>query len=308
MINSAVTVALAALMTFGLFFPAPCFGKAILIDPDRQFSFAEACFKESDYPLAIDEYKRFIHFFPDDERIKEAKRGIAMSWFFEDRMDKAIHMFDEIIDDNDIDDFTIQSYFGKSRCHERLKQYGDATAALLSISEMVDSVETKDEAYYRMGWIWLQSPGWENSGKYFDKISAGNREKYKIPFLTQRLDEGPGRGKSPLAAGLLAAVPGLGHMYCGRYHDAAVSFFLNVALALSAWELFKNDNNALGSLVTLLEIGFYSGNISSAVRSAHKYNRRQKRDFIDHLKKNLKLKLSAEKDMGKAALSIKYRF
>ncbi len=305
---SAVKMAISLPMMILVLFSFSYAGEVILIDSDRQFRFAATCFKKSDYLLAIAEYKRFIHFFPGDKRVREAKYNIAMSWFFSDKMDKAIEAFNEIMDNYEIDDFTIKSYFKKSRCHERLKEYGEATVALLGLSMIADSVETRDEAYYRTGWLWLQSPSWEKSKKYFSKISGENREKYRIPSLAERLEAGPAKRKGPLAAGLLAIIPGLGHLYCERYHDAAVSFFLNVALAYSAWELFKNGNNALGCLVTLLETGFYSGNISSAITGARKYNRRQKEDFIDHLRRNLKVKLSAQKNMEGVMLSLKYRF
>ena len=47
-------------------------------------------------------------------------------------------------------------------------------------------------------------------------------------------------------------------------------------MIIAAWEAFDNDNEALGSLLTLFEIGFYTGNIYSAVNAAHKYNKKQK--------------------------------
>ena len=283
-------------------------GNLIQIDADKQFQFARSSFQNSDYSQAITEFKRFIYFFPEDTRVKEAEYTIAMSWFFQERMDKAIPAFEKIMDHGALDEFALKSYIHKSMSHERLKEYGSAALTLSNLAVIADSQEVEDEAHYRMGWIWLDSMELEKSKKYFAKISEPNREKYRLDSLSQQLEAGPGAKKSPLAAGLLSIIPGMGQLYCGRYHDALVSFFLNAALGWSAWELFENDNNALGSLVSLLEIGFYSGNISSAVTGAHKYNRRQNRHFIDRLKQNLKINLSAGQHMNDLTFSISHQF
>jgi hypothetical protein len=61
----------------------------------------------------------------------------------------------------------------------------------------------------------------------------------------------------------------------------------------AAYEAFDNDNNALGGIITLVELGFYTGNIYGAVSSAHKYNRTKTGQFIQKLRKNHKVNFSA---------------
>ncbi len=41
----------------------------IEISADRQLNYANHCFEKMDYTAAAAEYKKFIYFFPDDERI-----------------------------------------------------------------------------------------------------------------------------------------------------------------------------------------------------------------------------------------------
>ena len=101
--------------------------------------------------------------------------------------------------------------------------------------------------------------------------------------------------KSPVTAGLLSIIPGAGHFYCERRKDALVSFLLNGAMILGAFEAFENDMDAFGGIITFFELGFYSGKIYSAVSSAHKYNRDEKSNFLRYLKESTGVRISADK-------------
>jgi hypothetical protein len=91
--------------------------------------------------------------------------------------------------------------------------------------------------------------------------------------------------KSPVLSGTLAAVlPGAGHLYAERPRDALVSFLLNGSFIWAAVELFRNNNNVAGGVVAFFELGWYGGNIYSAVGSAHKYNKRIEDEFLQGLK------------------------
>jgi len=89
---------------------------------------------------------------------------------------------------------------------------------------------------------------------------------------------------------LLAIIPGAGHLYCERKKDALISFLLNGAMIYAAYEAFDHDLDVIGGIITFFELGFYSGNIYSAVNSAHKYNRNEKSKFLDYLRKKYKNK------------------
>jgi TM2 domain-containing membrane protein YozV len=96
--------------------------------------------------------------------------------------------------------------------------------------------------------------------------------------------------KSPATAGTLAAIiPGAGHLYTERPRDALVAFLLNGAFIWGAIELFRHDNYVAGGIVTFFEIGWYTGNIYSAVSSAHKYNKKKREDFLERLKEIISL-------------------
>ncbi|MEI6357230.1 MAG: hypothetical protein WCP53_09010, partial [Verrucomicrobiota bacterium] len=97
-----------------------------------------------------------------------------------------------------------------------------------------------------------------------------------------------------------------GHLYAERPRDALVAFLLNGAFIWGAAELFHHDNYVAGGIFAFFELGWYSGNIYSAVSSVHKYNRNKESDFIQKLKDNFSLALY--RDGGVPSIIISHRF
>ncbi len=112
--------------------------------------------------------------------------------------------------------------------------------------------------------------------------------------------------KNPQTAGVLAILPGLGHLYCERPKDALVAFLLNGVTIWAAVEAFDEDLQVLGGILILLEVGFYAGNIYSAVNSAHKFNRKVRNDFRRSLPDRLNLNLFTTR--GGLGLALKMDF
>jgi TM2 domain-containing membrane protein YozV len=136
-----------------------------------------------------------------------------------------------------------------------------------------------------MGWIHVESGAWPQAADAFEAIQAPNRSRFRIDELTASLAaHGDIAYKNPSLAGFLSIVPGAGQLYCRRPKDALIAFGVNTVFILAAIEAFNNELYAMGSLLTIAELGFYTGNIYNAVSSAHKYNRKQTEDFIRDLR------------------------
>jgi tetratricopeptide (TPR) repeat protein len=260
-----------------------------------QFDYAQHCFLRKDYLRAIFEYKRFIYFFSEDKKVQESLYKIGMCYFNAEHFKDAANAFQEVIERYEGTDFSIQSYFMKSRSYIELGNLSNAVANLHNLIALTDDINIRDRAYYDIGWFYLEMSwfdgAFENAQKYFSKVSANNREKYKVIELIAGL-EAAGEGgkekiprKSPAVAGLLSVLPGGGYLYCERYQDAFISFLLNTGLMLAAYESFDDGNDALGGVITFVGFGFYAGNIYGATTSAHKYNRNKVKRFIESLKK-----------------------
>lgn len=251
----------------------------------RLLGFAESLFQEGDYYRAISEYKRFIHFYPSSKRIETASFRIAESYYRARRWREAIDHFKIFTDKYPGSARINDALFLKGLSEKNLKRYEQA---LLSFEEILKraSGPVKHRAVYEIALVYVEKEDWGRAREIFSQISKDSdlhdsAGRWNSGLV--RIDELP--QKSPAVAGTMAAVlPGAGHVYTERYRDALIAFILNGAFIAAAVELFRHDNNVAGGVVTFFEIGWYTGNIYSAVSSAHKYNRRIKEEFIHKLK------------------------
>jgi len=273
----------------------PDIKSSIIISPDKQFNFAEHYFSKKDYLTAVAEYNRFIYFFPKNQKVETAMYRIGMSYYLGGHFKEAVTSFNALIDRYVDTDLSVKSYFMISEAHVKQYAFGPALINLNNLIMITHDEEVRDEAYYRIGWIYIETASWEEARCYFSKISAKNKNKYRLERLTHELNkERSIHRKDPNLAGFLSIIPGAGYLYCERYQDALIAFLLNGGLMYAAYESFDDDNNALGGVIAFVEFGFYAGNIYGAVTSAHKYNRKQTGRFIETLKNNTKINLSAD--------------
>jgi tetratricopeptide (TPR) repeat protein len=265
----------------------------IVLDPERQYQFAEQYFQRGEYYRAIGEYERFIYFFPLSDKVELARYMIGLSYLRGERYKEAIQAFNALIEEYRNTGYALKSYLGISKAYVELKRYDVALSILNNLITIAPDQEIRDKAYYKKGWVYLEMGLWEKARESFEEISPQNRERYNIKqILTELKEKRPLRRKNPTVAGLLAIVPGAGHLYSERKRDALISFLLNGAMIYAAYEAFDHDLDALGGIITLFELGFYSGNIYGAVSSAHKYNRGEKNRFLDYLKEHSKINIS----------------
>jgi TolA-binding protein len=280
----------------------------IVIKADDQFQFAETYFAKGEYYRAIGEYERFMHFFPQDPRVAMARYKIGLSYLKGARFTQAVQSFHDMIEKCEDAGLVMKSYFKMSESYVKLKQFSNALSALDGLIQKTSDLDVKDKAYYKRGWIYLEMDQWEKARASFDSISPKNRDTYRLKQLSDDMNKKESlETKNPATAGWLAVVPGAGHVYCERYRDAFIAFLLNGAMIYAAYEAFDHDNEGLGGLIAFFEIGLYSGNIYSAVNSAHKYNRKHKRDFFQYLKDHSMVEASVMRLHEGQALALSYR-
>ncbi|HUH65819.1 MAG TPA: tetratricopeptide repeat protein [Syntrophales bacterium] len=252
---------------------------------DRQFSFAESLFAEGDYYRAVTEYKRFIFFFPENKLSERCAYRIGESYYMAKRWQESRDAFTSFISRYPLSPMVIGALYMKGMSEKELKLYNEA---LMSFDQIIKSKnnEFSDKAIYQSALILTELQNWKKARETFASVpkdSPYSERAGAIASGISRLDDLP--EKSPTVAGTLAAIlPGAGHLYTERPRDALVSFLLNGAFIVGAVELFRHENYVAGGIVTFFEVGWYTGNIYSAVNSAHKYNQKVRDDFITHLK------------------------
>ncbi|GMQ79992.1 MAG: hypothetical protein BMS9Abin03_456 [Thermodesulfobacteriota bacterium] len=281
----------------------------LILNPDKQFNYAQDLFSAKDYSTAVNEYKRFIYFFSKDERVELAMYQIGMSYFHGRHFNEAVNSFKKLTDQYFETEYSVKSYFMISEAYIKLKAFNFALINLNNLITITQDKDIRDEAYYRTGWIYIETASWDKARHYFKKISTKNKNKFRLERLADELDkETLIPQKDPKLAGFLSIIPGGGYLYCERYQDALIAFLLNGGLILAAYESFDKGHGALGGLLTFAGFGFYAGNIYGAVTSAHKFNRKKTGQFIYKLKKNTRVNLSADLENKSVYLTFRFSF
>ncbi len=289
----------------------PSYGatQSLTIAADDQFEFAGAYFSSGEYYRAIGEYERFIFFFPGDPRVEKAMHRIAMSYYRGRQFTDAISSFQRLTDRYHDTELATHSHLMISECFLRSKQPAQALARLNGLLAIDDDAGTRDEVNYRIAWIYLEQGSWEMARTFLGKIGSANRTKYQVQQLHAALGEEnlPGM-KNPRLAGILSVMPGAGYAYLGRYRDAFTALLFNGGIIFASVTAFEDDNPALGGLLAFVGTGFYSGNIFGSVSGAHKHNRNRTGQFLDRLKNNTKIHLSADGRQEGVRVTLRYAF
>lgn len=317
--NIAPLLSLLILPLF--FFPASgrC-GSTITIDADMQYKYAMERFQQRDFPTAIVELNRFIHFFPEDQRIKEVTLQKGISLLNVRRYGDAIEVFQALALPWSGDAVNVESYFMLSATFSAMGRDGSAESVMQDLLLLNDDSDIEDRALYNLVWIYLERIRQDHSisqkdasqplvgvVRYIDRMAPAGKDKYKADMLRSKIiaatDTIEHNKKSPLVAGIASVIPGGGFAYCNRYHDALVAFLLNSAFVLAAVESFEDGNGALGGLIGFVGSGFYGGSIYGGISSAHKHNRAIIRNSIDNIRQNREIGTIGTHIMESTAIS-----
>lgn len=273
-------------------------GDVLTISADAQLQFARSYLEADRFADAVRELERFLHFFPDDPRRLDARYAIGWAHLQAGAPEKAIPELEAVAGQmgegpHAPSDTAVRAHFTLARAHARMNEPGRAVTALQNLVAVTENSEIRDAAFYRMGWTYLEAEAWRTARLAFGNIRPDNRDRFRLSELAEKmatLPEVP--QKSPALAGTLAAIPGAGYLYLARYQDALIAFLLNGAVGLAAWEAFDNGNEALGGLLSVVGVGFYTGNIYGSISAAHKFNQDQTRNFLERLKDQVGVGLS----------------
>ncbi len=277
------------------------FTPAAFAEPDL-LSFADSLAAEADHYRAITEYKRFLHYHPEDPRVAYAQLEIAQNLLAGQRWEQADSALEK----------TWKLYPDSPEASAARRLYADSAYARgayemarhryreLKANQMP---QDNPELDYKIGLSELQLNEIDNARNSFARTpSPLNRQLQLSIDDYQQLPQ-----KSPRLAGALSAIlPGAGQLYTERPRQTAVAFALNAAFIYAAVEAWNNENYAVSGIVSLFEIGWYGGNIYNAMNNAQKYNRRQKHEFLERFQRKFGISLGWQQDHPQ--LQALYRF
>ena len=280
------------------------------IEEELQLGLADEFFKDGDYYRAVTEYKRFLFFFPQSDRVEEALSRIAKSYFNGKKWDEAVTACDEWLKKFPASSRANEAYLLKGLALSEEKELSQARFFFRKAQERSPGTTLADEAQFQIARTYVKEEKWREAAEEFRKIEKTAKLYPKGEYWAKgldRMDQVP--HKSPVAAGILAAVlPGAGHVYSERYRDAAIDFLLNGAFIWGMIASFQQNNNVVGGILTFFELGWYSGNIYSAVSSVHKYNKKVREQYLEELEKGSDLAVGISFQGESPVLFLRYVF
>ena len=304
--NKCLLIPLSLFFLF-LLHPASALSVQITIDSEEQYQFARKTMEKGEYLRAVGEFERFIHFFPDDERIPQAQYLIGFCYLKAKEYALARKALENVYRSYSDRPVAGKALFLMGESYYRQGLQKEAQEYFKKVIETYPHLEVKHDAQYRLAWSRMKADQWRDASETFKRVEKGSPLYPNSQDLAELSLKGEALPyKKPATAGVLAIIPGLGHLYCERPKDALVAFLLNGLTAWAAIEAFDEDLQVLGSLLLLLEVGWYAGNIYSAVNSAHKYNRKVRNDFRRNLPDRLNLNLYTTR--GGLGLALKMDF
>lgn len=247
---------------------------------EAQFAFANHLLQHQDHFRAITEFKRYLFLYPSGAKADESNYLLGEALFQTKSYHEALNHWEGVLMQNPNTPFKEEIQFKIGKTLWDLGREDEALLRWEKIAQEGISSSLKPAAARAVLWGLIKQKRYDQARlklKIFS-LSAAEKEAHESFFL--KAEALP--LKSPITAGTLAAIlPGAGHWYLDRYQDALIAFSINGLFAWAAVSSFQQGNNGLGVLLSFIELAWYSGNIYSAVNTAHKINRKQESDFLE---------------------------
>jgi tetratricopeptide (TPR) repeat protein len=282
-----------AIMAACMLSTASVWASPLVIDPQQQLQYADRLYAEGQFSRAAEEYDRYAFFFPESPLHRTTLLKAAQAFLQAGDPSNALKRFNDLTSQVPPDPVAVDAHFLAAECHVRMGNPNLAVVEMQNLITRTAERTLRDSAYLRIAWVHIDQMDWNGARYALQRISPEGRSRHEVEALETELartDEIP--RKSPALAGTLSILPGAGQLYCGRYEDALAALVVNSGLFLAAYESFDNDLDALGALLTIAGLGFYTANIYGAVTDAHKYNQARRQDFVGRLRQQVQIRPS----------------
>jgi len=268
--------------------PAPVFVTPPAAAETMQF--ADHLFLDGDWYRSITEYRRFL--FQVKGRGSQAPRAalaIGEALMRGEQWDAAGRQLDGVAQRTSAPRQRWTALFGSGRAYllDQRPELAKPRLRLLAEDENVP-VALRSEAKWLLAWGHFDAGEIDEAFKYFSEIAeAGGTHAESASGAAQALlTRDDIDTKDPLIAGALSIIPGFGHFYLGRWGIGVTSLAWNglfLAAAIHAW---LTGAWGVALVLTLFELGWYSGGIFGAVAGAVRYNRDAERNWRDEILSN----------------------
>lgn len=247
--------------------------------------FADHLFLDGDWYRAISEYRRFL--FEVKGAHPEAPRAalaIGEALLRGEQYEAAGRQLDGVAKRTGDPLLKGTALFGAARAYllHDLPEYAKPRFRLITQDETLPA-SLRQEAKWLLAWGHFDSGEFDAAYRLFDELAKGEG-KYKSAAQgasKSLLAEEEIPQKDPLIAALLSLVPGGGHFYLGRYGTGLTSLVWNGIFIAAAAHAWLSGDFGVALVLTVFELGWYSGGVFGAMSGAYKYNRDAYRNWRD---------------------------
>ncbi len=249
--------------------------------PLDSLDYAKSLMAEEDWYRAITELKRYRYFGGDAHR-PEVNRLIGLCYLHGRQHFDAYRSFGLVLHDQAASDA-----LKRSAAWRRVQAAHLGGASLLvakdgpSLLADLEATPSGPAIGYVHAYHLLQLGRWADASRAFGAVAAldpaGDLGKSAADLASHLRGAPRLSDKSPALAGVLAVLPGLGHVYAERYDDALNALYPNAVLltatGVTGWYAHNGDlSYAWPALLGTVALAFYSANIYSAVNVTRQAN------------------------------------
>jgi tetratricopeptide (TPR) repeat protein len=253
-------------------------------DADAYLRFAESLFTERDFYRAITEYKRFLFLNPQSPKAGWVQFRIGESYLEGGKLDAARFAFEDLLKVQKDPRLRRWAFLAMARAFYKRGMLKQSAGILDQLIPELEDPDLRGHALYLSGCARLKIGEAHKARTAFEGVGADHQLAGRAGWLSaqmERMEDLP--EKSPVLAGMLSLVPGLGHIYLGEYAVAFTAFCWNGLFGFATYDAFQRGHWGVGALLAALELLWYSGTIYGAVSGAHRYNRDARLNFYDEL-------------------------
>jgi len=264
-------------------------GEAMSLPPATEeglAAFANKLRDDGDYYRAITEYRRLLYHFPRTARAETVRFEIARCYARAERWKEAKAEYAKLAGDLAGKESGRRALYEQADLLFAAGEFQSAAAAYDEFASDYGQDPRADTAGWRRAWSFLLAHELRRAEAAFAAIGPASPHAAAARELAAECRRLARRStKSPLLAGVLAVVPGLGHVYDGRYVDGLTAFLVNGALGWGAASGFEAGAAAAGAVLGVVGVNFYAGSILGAVNWSHRVNRSRAQEQIDALRR-----------------------
>ena len=249
--------------------------------------FADHLFLDGDWYRSITEYRHFL--FLVKGRAVEAPRAalaIGEALLRGEQWDAAGRQLDGVAQRASDLSLRRSALFGAARAYllDGRPELAKPRFRLLVEDDGVASA-LRQESTWLLAWGHFEAGEFELAHKYFLALAeAGGLHAADARGAAEAiLDRSNLETKDPLLAGALSIIPGLGHFYLGRWGVGLTSLVWNAVFIFATVQAWLTGQWGVAAVLTVLELGWYSGGIFGAVAGAFRHNRDVERNWRDDI-------------------------